>query len=74
MCDSMWSHDATVYMVDSFIYRGSGYIDLADVYVYVAVCTPVSLFATLDSLQAIHFLLLQVVNRLDAIEPRITAK
>ena len=42
-------------------------------YVYVPVCTPVSLFGTLDSLQAIHSLLLQVVSRLDAIEPRITA-
>ena len=60
-------------MVDSFIYSGSGYIELAGVYVYVAVCTPVSLFTTLDFLQAIHSLLLQVVNRLDAIEPRITA-
>ena len=56
-------------MVDSFIYSSSGYIELAGVYVYVAV----SLFTTLDFLQAIHSLLLQVVNRLDAIEPRITA-
>ena len=58
------------YMVDSF---SSWCIELAAVYVYVPVCTPVSLFATLDSLQAIHSLLLQVVSRLDAIEPRITA-
>ena len=48
-------------------------IELAGVYVYVAVYTPVSLFTTLDFLQAIQSLLLQVVNRLDAIEPRITA-
>ena len=60
------------YMVDSFIHSGSGLIELAGVYVYVAVCTPVSLFATLDSLQTIHSLLLQVVNSHDAIEPRIT--
>ena len=30
------------------------HIELAAVYVYDAVCTPVSLFATLESLQAIH--------------------
>ena len=61
------------YMVDSFLYSGSGYIELAGVYVYVAVCTPISLSAALDSFQAIHSLLLQVINWLDAIEPRITA-
>ena len=42
-------------------------------YVYVAVCTPVSLSGTSDSLQTIHSLLLQVINSHDAIEPRITA-
>ena len=59
------------YMVDSFIHSGSGHIELAGMYVYVAVCTPVSLSGTLYSLQAIHSL--QVVNSHDAIEPRITA-
>ena len=58
-------------MVDSFLYSGSGYIELAGVYVCAAVCTPTSLSA--DSLQAIHSLLLQVINWLDTIEPRITA-
>jgi len=59
------------YMVDSVIYSGSGYIELAGVHVYVAVCTPVSHSGTLYPLQAIHSL--QVVNSHDAIEPRITA-
>lgn len=39
---------------------------------YVAIYIPVSLSST-ESIQAIHGLLLQVVNRLDAIEPRIAA-
>ena len=61
------------YMVGSFMHSGSGHIELAGVYVYVAVCTPVSLSSAFDSLQTIHSLLLQVVNSHDAIEPRITA-
>ena len=44
-------------------------------HVYVVVYILVSLSSTLESIQAIHSHLLQVVNRLDAIdhESRITA-
>lgn len=48
------------------------YIAPFAVCMYVAIYIPVSLSST-ESIQAIHGLLLQVVNRLDAIEPRIAA-
>ena len=54
------------------VYSGSAWVYRTFCCMYVAVYIPVSLSST-DSIQAIHGLLLQVVNRLDAIEPRIAA-